>query len=175
FNHGRSACRSPRILQQGARSNMVVVKEKTTVTQRIHGDCPTHSRTEIAVRDVRTIIDEPKERDGTNKGPTPTETMVAALIACTNVISHKCASKHGVEFKAMAIDAESTFDRRGTQLAEEIEVPFPKIRLVINVTTNASAADLEKVKADLHRFCPVSKVIRNSGTELEEVWNVARP
>src|SRR5262249_16849462 len=149
FNHGRSACRSPRILQQGARSNMVVVKEKTTVTQRIHGDCPTHSRTEIAVRDVRTIIDEPKERDGTNKGPTPTETMVAALIACTNVISHKCASKHGVEFKAMAIDAESTFDRRGTQLAEEIEVPFPKIRLVINVTTNASAADLEKVKADL--------------------------
>jgi organic hydroperoxide reductase OsmC/OhrA len=48
-------------------------------------------------------------------------------------------------------------------------VPFPKIRLVINVTTHASAADMEKVKADLHRFCPVSKVVRNSGTELEEV------
>src|ERR1700730_14894275 len=35
--------------------------------------------------------------------------------------------------------------------------------------------DLEKVKADLHRFCPISKVVRNSGTELEEVWNVTRP
>jgi uncharacterized OsmC-like protein len=70
---------------------MVVVREKTTGTQRIHGNCPTHSRTEIAVRDVRTVIDEPKEREGTNMGPTPTETMVAALIACTNVISHKCA------------------------------------------------------------------------------------
>src|SRR5262252_2221376 len=69
---------------------MVTVKEKTTVTQRIRGDCPTHSRTEISVRDVRTVIDEPKEREGTNMGPTPTETMVAALIACTNVISHKC-------------------------------------------------------------------------------------
>jgi putative redox protein len=101
--------------------------------------------------------------------------MVAALIACTNVISHKCAKKHGVEFKAMIIDAESSFDRRGTQLLEEIEVPFPKIRLVINVTTDATPSDMEKVKADLHRFCPVSKVVRNSGTEIEEIWNVKRP
>ena len=99
----------------------------------------------------------------------------AALIACTNVISRKCAKKHGVELKAMTIDAESTLDRRGTQLLEEIEVPFPKIRLLVDVTTDASEADLEKVKADLHRFCPISKVVRNSGTELEEVWNVTRP
>jgi putative redox protein len=152
---------------------MVTVKEKTTITQRVHGDCPTHSRTDISVRDVKSTIDEPREREGTNMGPTPTETMLAALIACTNVISHKCAKKHGVEFKSMTIDAESTFDRRGTQLIEEIEVPFPKIRLLINVTTDASEADVEKVKADLHRFCPVSKVIRH--TELEEVWNVRRP
>src|SRR5205807_6784566 len=156
------------------RNVMVTVKEKTTVTQRIQGNCPTHSRTEISVRDVRTMIDEPKEREGTNMGPTPTETMVAASIACTNVISHKCAKQHGVELKAMTIDADSTLDRRGTQLLEEIEVPFPKIRLVINVTTDASAADMEKVKADLHRFCPIAKVVRNSGTELEEVWNVTR-
>jgi organic hydroperoxide reductase OsmC/OhrA len=57
---------------------------------------------------------------------------------------------------------------------EEIEVPFQRIRLVINVTTNASETELEKVKTDLHRFCPVSKVIRNSGTQIEEVWNVTR-
>ncbi|MGD9925684.1 MAG: OsmC family protein [Pseudorhodoplanes sp.] len=153
---------------------MATVKEKTTVTQRLHADCPTHSRTEVIVRDVRTVIDEPKERDGTNMGPTPTETLVAALVACTNVIGHKCAHKHGVEFEKMFIDAETIFDRRGTQLLEEIEVPFPKIRLVINVTTNAGEDSIEKVKTDLHRFCPVAKVIRNSGTQIEEIWNVTR-
>jgi putative redox protein len=153
---------------------MVVVREKTTVTQRIRGDCPTHARTDIATRDVRSVIDEPKERDGTNMGLTPVETMVAALIGCTNVISHKCARKHGVDFKAMSIEAESTLDRRGTQLLEEIEVPLPKIRLVINVTTDASEADVEKVKTDLHRFCPIAKVVRNSGTQIEEIWNVTR-
>lgn len=154
---------------------MAVMKEKTVVTQRIHGDCPTHSRTEISTRDVKTIIDEPKERDGTNMGPSPTETLVGALIACTNVIGHKCAKKHGVEFKAMSIDAEAMLDRRGTQLLEEIEVPFPKIRLVISVMTDAGEAELDKVKADLHRFCPVSKVVRNAGTQIEEIWNVTRP
>ena len=30
---------------------MVTVKEKTTVTQRIRGNCLTHSRTEISVRE----------------------------------------------------------------------------------------------------------------------------
>jgi putative redox protein len=153
---------------------MVVVREKITVTHRMRGDCPTHARTDIATRDVRSVIDEPKERDGTNMGLTPVETMVAALIGCTNVISHKCARKHGVEFKAMSIEAESTLDRRGTQLLEEIEVPLPKIRLVINVTTDASEADVEKVKTDLHRFCPIAKVVRNSGTQIEEIWNVTR-
>ncbi len=153
---------------------MAVVKEKTTVTQQVHGDCPTHSRTEVSVRDVRTVIDEPKERDGTNMGPTPTETLIAALVACTNVIGHKCAHKHGVNLKSMSIDAETTFDRRGTQLLEEIEVPFVNVRLVINIATDASDESIEKVKRDLQRFCPVSKVFRNSGTQVEEIWNVSR-
>jgi len=153
---------------------MVVVKEKTLVTLRLHGDCQTHSRTEIATRDVRTTVDEPKERNGTNLAPSPTETLVASLIACTNVISHKCAHALGVEFKSMSIDAEATFDRRGTQLLEEIEVPFSKIRLVITVETDANDSDLERVKSDLKRFCPISKVIRNSGTRIDEVWQVKR-
>src|SRR5258707_12163288 len=127
---------------------MLIVREKTTVSQRVHGNCPTNSRTEISVRDVSTIIDEPKEREGTNMGPTPTETMVAAWIDCTNVISHKCAKKHGVELKAMTIDAESTLDRRATQLFEEIEVPFPKISLALMVRPDQTEAIVDRVNAD---------------------------
>lgn len=153
---------------------MAVIKEKTVVTQRIHGECPTHSRTEISTRDVKTTIDEPKEREGTNMAPTPTETLVGALIACTNVIGHKCAKKHGVDIQSMSIDAEAEFDRRGTQLLEEIEVPFQKIRLVINLVTDANDEQLQNVKEDLHRFCPVSKVFRHAGTQIEEVWNVLK-
>jgi uncharacterized OsmC-like protein len=150
------------------------MREKTTILTRVKGVCPTHSRTEISVRDVTSVVDEPRERGGTNLGPTPTETLIGALIACSNVIGHKCAEKNGVEIQALDIEAEAQFDRRGVQLAEEVEVPFPKIRLVFNLTTPASEAQVAAMKADLARFCPLGKVIRNAGTEIEEVWNIRR-
>lgn len=154
---------------------MVAIKEKLIVTNRLDAACPSHSRTDVSVRDTGTVIDEPQERGGTNMGPSPTETLMAALAACTNVIGHKCAKKHGVTFQAMSIAAEWQHDRRGTQLVEEVEVPFPSVRLTVDVTTDASDADLEKVKTDLNRFCPLAKVVRNAGTTIEEVWTVRRP
>ena len=153
---------------------MVTVRPKTAVQQHITATCPTHSRTDLQVRDLESVIDEPRERDGTNLGFTPTETLVAALIGCTNVISHKIAHKHGIAFHDMKIEAEATFDRRGAMLEAEVRVPFPKIVLTVNVRTDASDAEMEKVKTELPMYCPVSKVIREAGTEIEEVWNVTK-
>ena len=150
------------------------VKPKSTVIQRVHGKCATHTRTEISVRDVGSVIDEPPERGGGNTGPTPTETMLSALIACTNVISSKCAKNLGIQYETVSIDAEATFDRRGTQLLEEIDVPYPKIQLTINVKTPASDEEMEQLKSDLQRFCPIAKIIRNAGTEIKEIWNVEK-
>jgi len=75
----------------------MAVKMKTVVTYRAKAACPTHSRTEIPVRDLQVIIDEPTERDGTNLGPSPTEAAMTALIACTNVIGHKNAKRLGID------------------------------------------------------------------------------
>ena len=154
---------------------MVEVKQKTQVRMKLDGECPSHSRTDVSVRDVKATIDEPVERGGTNQGPSPTETLMAALIACTNVITHKVAHKNGVRLHAMHVRLEADFDRRGVLLAEEVDVPFPNATLYIDITTDADAAAIEKVKQELAMFCPVSKVIRGSGTRLEEVWTVTRP
>ena len=154
---------------------MVTVKPKTVVTMRVTGECASHSRTDVSVRDVRTTIDEPTERGGTNRGLTPTETLMALLLGCTNVITHKVAEKNGVAIKSMKVRLEAEFDRRGVTLQEEIDVPFPAVTLIIDLVTDADAAAIENVKRDLHRFCPVSKVFRACGTELKEVWNVRAP
>ena len=52
----------------------MAVKMKTVVTYRTTATCPTHARTEIPVRDLNVVIDEPEERGGTNMGPTPRNT-----------------------------------------------------------------------------------------------------
>lgn len=172
FPRRPDAVSSPR--HSEGRRSLVTVRPKTNVQQHIAATCPTHSRTDLRVRDLESVIDEPRERDGTNLGFTPTETLIASLIGCTNVISHKIAHKHGIEFADMTIEAEATFDRRGVMLAEEVRVPFPRIVLTINVRTDASDAEMEKVKTELPKFCPVSKVIREAGTVIDEIWNVTR-
>jgi uncharacterized OsmC-like protein len=141
---------------------------------RLAGECVAHSRTDVTVRDVKVTIDEPVERGGTNLGLSPTETLMAALIGCTNVITHKIAHKNGVHLQAMSVRLEVDFDRRGVTLQEEVEVPFPAATLYIDITTDADDAAVETVKRELAMFCPVSKVIRHAGTEIREVWTVTR-
>ena len=153
---------------------MVSVTQKTVVTQKLEGRCTSHSRTDITVRDRSVIIDEPAERGGTNQGLTPTETMLASLIGCTNVITHKVAHKNGVDIKSMNIRLEAEFDRRGVMLQEELERPFSTVTLHIDVETDADAAAMDKVKRELAMFCPVSKVFRNAGIQVKELWNVNR-
>jgi putative redox protein len=152
---------------------MVTVTQKTVVTQRLQGRCSSHSRTDVTVRDRSMVIDEPLERGGTNQGFTPTETLMASLIGCTNVITHKVAAKNGVAIRSMNMRLEAEFDRRGVTLQEEIDRPFTAVTLYIDLETDADAPAVERVKRELAMFCPVSKVFRAAGIALKEVWNVS--
>lgn len=149
---------------------MVAIREKVVVEQKLRGVCETHARTRISAGEVATIIDEPKERGGSGRGLTPTQTLMAALVACTNVISNKIARKMGVTFEDMTIDIASTFDRRGVTLQEEVERPFRDMRLTIRVRTDATPEQMAAIKADLRRFCPVAKVMRAAGIDVTEDW-----
>ena len=41
---------------------MVTIKPKTVVTMKMAGACTTHARTDVTVRDITVVIDEPAER-----------------------------------------------------------------------------------------------------------------
>lgn len=40
--------------------------------------------------------------------------------------------------------------------------------------TDAGEGEIVKLKGDLARFCPVSKILRESGTETEEICTISR-
>lgn len=146
------------------------VKMKTTVKLRATGDCPSHSLANVSVRDLTFAIDEPIERGGTNEGPTPTDTALAALIGCTNVIAHKCAEKLGLDIGHLNIAASCDFDRRGVTLTEEIDVPFERINLRIQTGSQTSDDDLNRLAAEVAKYCPLSKLFTQAGTIIEEEW-----
>jgi uncharacterized OsmC-like protein len=142
---------------------------------KLRGAIETHARARVSVRDVESVIDEPTARGGTNQGLSPTETLMASLIGCTNVISHRIAEHMGVELKAMDIGFSAKFDRRGVMLEEEVEQPFSDIVMDIDVTTDATDEQMAKIKSDLGKFCPIAKVIRASGITITENWTILRP
>ena len=148
----------------------MAIKMKSVVTYRATAQCPTHSRTEIPVRDLTVVIDEPLERGGTNLGPAPTEAALTALIACTNVIGHKCAHRLGVDLGDVTIDADCKFDRRGVLMEEEIDVPFPQITLTVRCDSSASQDDLARVGEETAKFCAIAKLFGQAGTDLTVNW-----
>ena len=151
----------------------MAIRQKTIYTMKMAAACPSHSLANISVRDVTLPIDEPTERGGTNAGPTPTETAVGALLGCTNVIAHKCADKLGIDIGHLDIEASCDFDRRGVMLSEEIEVPFQAITLNIKADGPATAAELEQVRNEVQKFCPLAKLFKNAGATIEENWQAA--
>lgn len=146
------------------------VRMKTTVTLRTRAQGVSHSRSDISVRDLAFSIDEPEARGGTNTGPTPTDTALAALAGCTNVIGNKCAGALGIDIGHLEIDVACEFDRRGVTLEEEIDVPF--VRVVQTVTSDGAASEeeLQKVARETAKFCPLSKLFEGAGTTLETNW-----
>jgi len=151
----------------------MAIRMKTTVKLGISAHCPSHARADIKVRDTGFIIDEPAARGGTNMGPAPTETAIAAFVGCVNVIGNKCAESLGVDIGHLDIDAECMFDRRGVTLAEEIEVPFTSVILTVRASGAASPEDLARVGVETEKFCPLSKLFRAAGTKVEVNWQQA--
>ena len=151
----------------------MAIRQKTTITAKMSGTGVSHSRTDVAVRDLTSVIDEPVERQGTNMGPSPTETAFASLLGCTNVIGNKCAGKLGVDLGHLQMEMEVDFDRRGVLLMEEVNVPFKAIRLSVKADGSLSDAELQQVAAETAKYCPISKMYEAAGTDLTVTWQKA--
>lgn len=151
----------------------MTVKLKTSVTLRVEADCPSHSLARVSTRDLTQLIDEPTERGGTNQGFTPTDTALSALVGCTNVIAHKCAAKMGIDIGHLHITAACRFNRLGVTLAEEIDTPFEAIDLTVTADGPASQSDLDRLAAEVAKFCPLAKLFRQAGTDIYEDWRKA--
>ena len=154
---------------------MVTIKPKKSRIIEITGTCVSSKRTDTTVRGLTMIIDEPEAVGGTNLAQTPVETTLSALLGCTNVITHKIAEANGIEINNMSVNAKAHFNQMGTGLMEEVDVPMMEIELDINITTAARDDQIAILKRDLPRFCAVSKIFRQSGTDIKEIWTINRP
>ena len=151
---------------------MSTVRKKPIIRVELEGHCPTMSLTEVRVRKHSFVIDEPPYRHGTDVAPTPLETMLGALIGCTNVIARRIAHEKKIDLAIKRIGCVGHLDHRGIDLEADVPVPFPKIELTIEAVTSASEADMAELRRELKLRCPMSVILTQAGSVIEETWSV---
>jgi len=148
----------------------VAVKEKPIWKFKVNGQQETSTKSTATARNNSYIIDEPIQRGGTDLGAMPVEYVFVGLSGCTHVISNKLAKANGITFKDMDIDIDITMDSHGTRLIHPIDVPFPSVTINITAQYDGPRDGALEVVAKLKDHCAVSKMLRQSGTEVKENW-----
>ena len=145
------------------------------VTISVSGVATSSTRTEVAIRNLSTVIDEPIVRGGTNEGASPTEMLLASLAGATTIVANRIAKNIGVDIEDLAIRVEGEFDRRGVTLRRRVHTPFPEIRLTIRLVTDAHESLITRLQKDLDRYCPITSIFRESGVRLTTKWKIQTP
>ncbi len=139
----------------------------------VKGACPSHGRTDVSARTHTVIIDEPPSRGGTDKGASPLETLLASFAGCTNVIATDIAGEMDFDITITSVEVAGTLDTRGFRNVADVSVPFPEVALNIGYSGGISDSELETLKAELAKRCPVSVIFREAGSKITENWTVA--
>jgi putative redox protein len=142
------------------------------ITIKTTAVCSNDTLTTVKVRKFEIVIDEPPSNHGADMGPQPLEFLLASFAGCTNVIVHKICRDRGFCLLDMQVDVAGVLDPRGISGQEKVKVPFPEVRLTVRGKTRNTPEDMAILREELAWRCPVSVIIRESGSEVKETWEI---
>jgi uncharacterized OsmC-like protein len=88
--------------------------------------------------------------------------LLEALVACAGVTLRAVATALDIPIRAGQLRAEGDLDFRGTLgVAKDAPVGFRDIRLTIELDTDASAEQLDRLLALTERYCVVLQTLRH--------------
>ena len=141
----------------------------------VHAECPAGPLTRVTARCFEMLIDEPPEDGGEDRGMRPLEALLAALASCSNVVGRLIAGELGITVERLSIDVTGKLDYRGIEGSAEVTAPFPEVVFAVELVCDASPEQVEALKAELARRCPVQVLMREAGSVFSETWSIARP
>ena len=97
---------------------------------------------------------------GTGLAACSGDMLLQALVACAGVTLSAVATSLGIEIRAGTLYAEGDLDFRGTLgVAKEAPVGFSRIRLAIDLETDAAPAARAKLLELTERYCVVYQTL----------------
>ena len=97
--------------------------------------------------------------------------LLEALVACAGVTLQAVSTAIGVEIKSGTVSAEGDLDFKGTLgVLKEAPVGFKAIRLMFDLTTDATDEQMESLKKLTERYCVVYQTL-TKGVAIETKYN----
>ena len=91
--------------------------------------------------------------------------LLQALVACAGVTLSAVATSMGIHLRGGRLTAEGDLDFRGTLgVARDVPVGFREIRLRVQLDTDASREELDKLLELTERYCVVYQTLRGGPT-----------
>jgi len=118
---------------------------------------------EISARHHTIISDQPQSFEGTNKGPKPSELLLAALAACQEVTWRIYADTMGIQIDRISIELRGIQDLRGFMgVDDSIPAGFVKIEGDVSIDSPATSEQLAKLQKIVDAHCPVMDDLKRS-------------
>lgn len=119
-------------------------------------------RSDVRIRDHSLTIDEPKGIGGSDMGPSPVEVILAALGSCQEITYRAYATAMGIELDSVSVELEGDIDFRGFFAVDDSVRPgYENIRAVVTIESQASPAELGKLRDIVNAHCPVLDILTN--------------
>lgn len=91
--------------------------------------------------------------------------VLEALVACAGVTLSAVAMAMGIPIRAGAIHAEADWDARGTLgVSREVPVGLTAVRLRVELDSDATAAQRQKLLELTERYCVVAQTLAHGAT-----------
>ncbi len=129
-------------------------------------------RNDLAVREFSFTTAEPEKIGGRNEGPTPMEYVAGALNGCLGIVIEVVAKERGIALDDLKIESAGLVDQRGLFGTADVSPHFQSVDIAIALTTSAPNEQIEQLKRDTLKRCPVYNLIHDSGARMNVAWNV---
>lgn len=128
-------------------------------------------RTEIDCGEFGIMVtDEPVAHGGTGEGPSPLQTVLAALCGCESVTFSRTAAEMGFQYAGIDFEAMYTIDIRGRLGERSVRPHFQTVRVQATVRTDESEERLRAVVEETEVRCPVFNLFKDAQINVEMLW-----
>ena len=140
--------RTQSAIKRGTRKNPLTVLVKSQNQKKFH--------TKIEMRKHVIDSDQPFGFEGTDKGPKPSELVLAALAACQETTWRIFGESMGVQINGISVELRGKQDLRGFMAIDSnIPAGFQEIEGEVTIDSPATIKELSQLKALVDSHCPV--------------------